>query len=159
MSETLHFRPSPTRRGFSLIELMIAVAVMAVIVAIAVPTYQGTVRKSRRAEATASLTAIMQAQERWRSNNPAYCTELTAAPTDDPAGLGQSDSTSGGYYTLALSNVGANGYTVTATATAGKSQAEDGDCATLRIRMNAGNINYGSASGWDDAASRKCWAR
>ncbi len=159
MSVSARYHPPMPRRGFSLIELMIAVAVMAVIVAIAVPTYQGTVRKSRRAEATAALNAIMQAQERWRSNNPAYCTELTAAPTADPPGLGQLSSTSGGYYALALSNVGANGYTVTATANGGTSQAEDGDCATLRIRMAAGNIDYGSASGWNDTASRKCWAR
>lgn len=143
--------PLSARRGFSLIELMIAVAVMVVIVAIAVPTYQGTVRKSRRTDATAAITAAMQAQERWRTNNPAYSASL--------ADLGQSVNTSNRYYTLSLDGVGANGYTVIATAVAGKTQAEDGNCATLRVRMAGGNITYGSASGWDDQPSRQCWAR
>lgn len=152
MPVTPRFHPPKARRGFSLIELMIAVAVMVVIVAIAVPTYQGTVRKSRRADATAALTAVMQAQERWRSNNPAYSAVL--------ADLNQAASTVNGLYTISLDGVGANGYTVIATAVAGKTQADDGTCATLRVRMNGGNINYGSASAaWDDTASKKCWAR
>lgn len=152
MPVTPRFHPPKARRGFSLIELMIAVAVMVVIVAIAVPTYLGTVRKSRRTDATAAITAAMQAQERWRSNNPAYSASL--------ADLNQAATTSNGYYTLSLDGVGANGYTVIATAVAGKTQAQDGNCATLRVRMAGGNINYGSASaGWDDQPSRQCWAR
>jgi type IV pilus assembly protein PilE len=152
----------PARRGFSLIELMIAVAVMAVIVAIAVPTYQGTVRKSRRTEATAALNAVMQAQERWRANNPSYCTLLTEAPTDVPAGLGQPGTTANAYYAISIDAAGANGYTITATAAAGKSQADDGNCARLRIRMASGNLFYGSAAAagaWDEGTSNRCWAR
>jgi type IV pilus assembly protein PilE len=145
-----------------LIEVMIAVAVLAVIAAIAVPSYQGVVRKSRRAEATAALNAAMQAQERWRTNNAGYCTLLTAAASADPPGLAQPGTTANGYYTMSMeaASVSATGYTIVATAVAGTTQAGDGDCATLRVRMSGGNISYGSASAaWDDNASKKCWVR
>lgn len=150
--------------GFSLIELMIAVAVLAVVVAIALPSYQGAVRKSRRAEAASALTAAMQAQERWRANNASYCTLLTALPTDVPPGLGQPSNTSNGYYTLSMDagTVSDTGYTIVASAQAGKSQADDGACARLRVRMAAGNIFYGSATSagaWVEGNTNSCWAR
>lgn len=154
--------PCRPRRGFSLIEVMIAVAILAVISAVAIPTYQGTVRKSRRAEASTALNAAMQAQERWRANNPGYCTLLTAAANADPPGLAQSANTPNRLYTLSMDadSVSATGYTIVAQAVAGTSQASDGDCATLRIRMDRGNISYGSASAaWDDTPSKRCWAR
>ncbi len=153
------FRPSPSlaaRSGFSLIELMIAVAVLVVIVAIAVPSYQGTVRKSRRTEAATAINAVMQAQERYRTNNPTYAGAL--------ADIGQPATTPSGYYAISIDNgsATATGYTVTATAVAGTSQAADGDCARLRVRAAAGNLFYGSASSggaWTEGSSNRCWAR
>ncbi|MCW5566993.1 MAG: prepilin-type N-terminal cleavage/methylation domain-containing protein, partial [Dokdonella sp.] len=47
-------------RGFTLIELMITVAIIAIIVAIAVPSYQDSVRKSRRGQVKADITELAQ---------------------------------------------------------------------------------------------------
>ena len=59
-------------RGFSLIELMIAIAVVGLLTAVAWPSFMESVRKSRRSEALAAMAAIQQAQERWRASHPSY---------------------------------------------------------------------------------------
>lgn len=62
----------PNASGFTLIELMIVVAVVALLVAIAVPSYQDQVRKSRRAQAKADLAELMQIAERHHTVNNTY---------------------------------------------------------------------------------------
>jgi type IV pilus assembly protein PilE len=146
-------------RGFTLIELMIVAAVLAVLSLIALPSFIDSVRKSRRSDAIASITLIQQAQERWRANHASYNDDLTGAA---PAGLGMPDTSAGGYYRLALSAVGAAGYTVTATAVAGTSQAADSACQKLMLRWAGGNTFYSSADdadNVDDSGARRCWAR
>jgi type IV pilus assembly protein PilE len=164
MSAKSGLDPSARRvRGFTLIELMIAVAVIAIIAAVALPTYNSAMRKSRRADAIAALSAVQMAQERWRANNPAYTGELTAAATATPPGLGlPSSQINGALYTVTVENVGASSYTAVATAVSGTSQADDGNCARLRVRVDVGNIFYGSASSggsFDESAGNRCWSR
>ena len=83
-------------RGFTLIELMIAVAVVSILVAVALPTFNDAIRKGRRSEAFAALSQVQQAQERWRSNNANYASNtqltlpITPATAGDPVGLGLS---------------------------------------------------------------------
>ena len=80
------------QRGFTLIELMIVVAVIAVLAAIAVPNYLEQSRKGRRAEASRAVGEFQLAMERWRAENPSYanCTgagcgsgTYPSAPTSD----------------------------------------------------------------------------
>ena len=59
-------------RGFTLIDLMIAVAIIAILSAIAFPSYQEALRKVRRAEARAALLQLMQEQERYYSQKGLY---------------------------------------------------------------------------------------
>lgn len=147
-------RPS-RRRGFTLIEMLIALVVMGVMVALALPSFMGSVRKSRRAEAFGALSAVQLAQERWRANNPTYSSLLS--------NLNVPATTASGRYGIALTGTTGTAYTAVATANSGNSQVEDGDCAKLSVRINAGNIFYGSApvSGTlvDSASGNACWSR
>ncbi len=149
-------------RGVTLIELMIAVAIVGLLGAVAYPTFMDSIRKSRRSDAFQAISAIQLAQERCRANNALYCASITALPTADPPGLNLLTTSGNGYYTLALDAISATGYRVTATPVGGRSQVNDGDCARLRATVAAGNITYGSATSagaFNDAASNRCWAR
>lgn len=68
--------------GFTLIELMIAVAVAAILATIAYPSYQEAVRRGKRAEGRAALMQLMQQQERFYSQRNSYIA-FSAASTDD----------------------------------------------------------------------------
>ena len=161
-----HARGLRVGRGFTTIELLIGLVVMGVLLALAFPSYQSSIRKSRRAEAFSALTAIQQAQERLRSNRETFATTLTAAVTATPPGLGWAPTatrTTGGYYDLTLSDINATRYVATATAVTGTSQDNDGACRVLAVRVDGGNIRYGSGSppNWAavDADPQRCWAR
>ena len=91
--------------GFTLIELMITVAVVAILAAIALPSYQEYVRKGRRAEAANMMGSVRMALERWRAENPSYA---TCGSTCTGAG-----GTSSFYKVPAITDAGATAYTVT----------------------------------------------
>jgi type IV pilus assembly protein PilE len=122
-------------RGFTLVEVLMAVALVAILAAVAMPAYFDSVRKSRRSEAFASMAQVQQAQERRRANEPAYTTSV--------ADLVPNATTPNGYYTLAIDSADAAGYV--ATATAAGAQDKDTRCHQLRVRVAGGNIGYGSA--------------
>lgn len=145
---------------------MIAVVVIAILAAIAYPSFMDSVRKSRRSEAMTALMQVQQAQEWWRSNHGAYAAndrlavDRKAKPPDSP-GLGLKATTPKGYYSIAISGDSATGYTATATAVAGTSQASDASCKTMAVRMTGGNLAYAGCGGGDCAfaSTNTCWAR
>ena len=143
--------------GFTLIELMIAVAVVGILLAVALPSFLDSIRKGRRAEAFAALSAIQQAQERWRSNRPAYTgTVLDLIPS--------ATSTPGGYYTMTVTlTTGTEPTSYVATADgSGSTQANDGQCAKLGVKVDKGAITYASCrscSSFTYAATDRCWSR
>ena len=59
-------------RGFTLIELMVVVAIVGILVGIALPSYQDSVRKGRRGQAKADMVELAQRAERWRTVNNKY---------------------------------------------------------------------------------------
>lgn len=141
-------------RGLSLIELMIGLAVVSILLAVAFPSYQASVRKGRRADAMNAINAVQQAQERWRSSNPAY---------GSLSNINVASTTPNGHYTMAVStpsgSTSATAYLVTATA--GGSQTADTQCNVLAAKVVDGTISYGSGSSstvdWSDA--NRCWAK
>ncbi len=145
-----------TRSGMTLVELMIVLVILAVIAAMAWPSFQQAVQRSRRADAMAALSEILQAQERWRANNPSYQATLANLP-------GARAISHDSHYDLSLvdGSVAATTYTARATARSSSPQAGDSRCQVLQVAVVGGNITYSSVAsgGAANAAPDPCWAR
>ncbi|MBI2779433.1 MAG: prepilin-type N-terminal cleavage/methylation domain-containing protein [Gammaproteobacteria bacterium] len=119
--------------GFTLIELMVTVVIIGILAAIAYPSYQDSVRQSRRAAAQAALVSLGNAMERVFTQNNTY-TPGGAAPTLGTAAgdifpaQAPLDGTSK-QYNLSIQPAPATTattYTIRATPISGTSQANDG---------------------------------
>jgi type IV pilus assembly protein PilE len=137
----MHSKRRPAR-GFTLIELMVVVAIVAILASIAIPSFVGQIRKSRRAEAITALQDVQLKLERWRVDHANYADPGGAAsyPQLPPDGHYK--------FTLTATTAAPNDYTITASPQAG--QAKD-SCGTLAITNAAGVISK-TASG-----SGNCW--
>ena len=126
-------------KGITLIELMVALVIVAIILSLAYPAYVDYVRKSKRGDAQQALMNWSVNQEIWRSNHPTYAgTDDIPAPALDN-------------YQLSVSGVGATSYTLTATAATGNDQnndkAKDGtSCAAMTLNQNGAKA---PAACWD----------
>jgi type IV pilus assembly protein PilE len=116
---------SPSTRGFTLIELMIVVAVVAILAALAIPSYNDQIRRSRRADAMSALESLALRQEQWRANNATYGTL---------AEIGGVASTEFYNYTV-VENTAAN-FRLRATAIVGSGQDRDSGCTQLEVDRN-----------------------
>ena len=115
-------------RGFTLMELMIAVVVIGILAAIALPGYRSYVTRSSREAAQAELVEYSGTEEKIFLNSNAYTAALTTAYNGtSTGGLGvTTGNTRDGRYTLSATVSGAS-YTLTATPIAGTTQASDGN--------------------------------
>jgi type IV pilus assembly protein PilE len=150
------------KRGFTMIELMIALVVIALLAAVAYPAYTDAIAKNRRAEGVAAIAAVQLAQERWRSNNDTYSSTYDATNKKFTDLNVSAQSGPEGYYLLSISDASDFGYTVTATAVSSKAQASDTNCVRLQIQVERAIVKYrsGAAAGaLDDTNQYKCWSR
>lgn len=126
-------------KGFTMIELLIVIAIVGLIAAIAYPNYTRSVAKTNRSAAKTALLQLQLAQERWRSSNPSYTNVI--ANLNAPAVNN---------YVLAITAAGATNYTITATAV-GNQLANDGGCSPLSVNEN-GPVT-------PNAAAQTCWSQ
>lgn len=144
-------------RGFTLIELMIVVAVIAVLAMIALPMFDEQLRKGKRAEAMRALAEIQLRQEAYRSNATSYG-NLTGADVANGNILGSVAAVTAynaglAYYTVTVSGNTATAYVITATRKG--DMANDPKCGDFTITYSAGTSTRGVTTGDVDY----CWRR
>jgi type IV pilus assembly protein PilE len=149
--------PAPTRdstthgpRGFTLLEILIVLVVVALLAAFALPGYRGQALRAHRVEAQAALLDLAAAQERHHLRHLRYATDalLTSAPPD---GLGLPRYTRNGRYSIDIA-AGADASDFTATATAVGEQATDTGCT--RFSIDARGVRTATGTG---GPSGTCW--
>ena len=119
--------------GFTLIELMIAVTIVAMLSMIAYPSFMQSVRKSKRTDAHTALTRASNNLERFFGTNNSYTTDAGQLGLMSEGGTAYSDN---GHYVMTIT-AGASGigssYVINAEAKAGDMQADDDGCTTLTL--------------------------
>jgi type IV pilus assembly protein PilE len=144
--------------GFTLVELMIVVAIVAILAAIAIPAYQKQIMQSRESSAKSALLDLARREETFYSSNNYYTTQL------DSLGYNSSNITSNAiqvpnntneaYYTVTIapasSGTTAATYTATATPVAGSTQVND-PCGTYQLDY------LGNQTATGTPTSGSCW--
>ena len=91
--------------GFTLVELMITVAILGVLAAVAIPAYSNYVNRAKQADAIIGLKAVQMAQEQFFSENNAYSSTIDILPGFDDTGAAD-NSYAKGEYTLTVVSAG-----------------------------------------------------
>jgi type IV pilus assembly protein PilE len=132
--------------GFTLIELMIVVVVIAILAAIAFPAYQNFVRNAQRSDGMTALMGIALAQERHRANNAEYADndDLIAGTL---AGVGVLSPK--GRYDLAITAAEATSFTATATKRDDGGISDPG-CSPLTLEYDGNTIETEPEGCWRD---------
>ena len=143
----MNTRTRASSSGFTLIELMVTVAIVAILGTIAMATYTSQVRKSRRTDARSAVMDLAGREEKLFSMINAYsATAADLGYTALPATIGS------GYYNLSVViNAPTDPPSYTITATAIGSQASDTTCATFTIDQ------LGSQSSTGSGTPAACW--
>ena len=133
-----------THRGFTLIEVMITVAIIGILSAIALPAYRDYITRGRIPEATSQLASKQVKMEQWFQDSRSY-----RAATGTDCYVGASDTTSSRFFTFTCAASSATAYTITATGTG----AMTGFVYT--VDQSGNKATTGVPTGW--TTSTTCW--
>jgi len=129
-------------KGFTLLELMMVVAIIGLLAAVGYPAYTSAVKKGERADAIDSLLSLASRMEEYYMNNDTYDGATVTAAGDGTVG---SNKTSDDLYTLSITSATAYAYTLTATP-----KKTDLECTTLTLD----SLGVKAATGSD---ATNCW--
>ena len=132
-----------TSQGFTLIEVMITVAIIGILAAIALPSYRDYIIRGRIPEATSQLAALQVRMEQWFQDSRSY------QVTGGNCYIGASPTSSSTYFNLTCATSSATTYTITATGTG----AMNGFVYT--VNQSGNKATTGVPSGW--TTSNTCW--
>jgi type IV pilus assembly protein PilE len=131
--------------GFTLIEVMIVIVIVAILVAVALPSYENSLQKGRRADAKAALLDVAGRQEQYMLDRGTYTNDMedlgfAADPMVSEEGHYSVDATdcSGGSSDLDRC------YLITATPRAGSPQVDDARCTSFVLNSNGAKTATGS---------------
>lgn len=138
-------------RGFTVIELMITAAILGILAAIAIPSYQSQMIKVRRTDGQSLLLDIAARQEQFYSDNTTFTNDMTALgfgsdPAASPEGYYRGDAVAGSTGDLATSFV--------ATAQRQGAQMADTQCYDLTLDSEG---SRGTDAHADGAVPQECW--
>lgn len=147
----MHRHTSPEKiqmSGWTLSELLISMALIAVLAAVALPTFNAQQRQARRSDAQSALQQLQLDQARWRGTHGTYASDLTSLGWD-------TNSSPGGHYRIRIDEATDQGYTLSATPIG--TQARDTACQPMRLQL----LHMASvvlSSGADTAGDpERCW--
>ena len=134
---------NPKQRGSTLIDVCAACVTGSVTMALALPSYQTYLERTRRGDAVVALQRVQQAQLRHQQTNGSYAMRLDQLG-DDGQVLSEH-----GLYRIAMFTEGPDSFEARATALPDREQAKDPGCAQLTLRVTHGVIAY--------EPSARCW--
>lgn len=139
-----------TPKGFTLMEVMITMAILAILAAIAIPNYTAYIQRGYRADAKAAILQVAQWEERFRTETNNYTAAI-------PAGMAVVPPSGTQRYAVAVA-VAAGQFTVTATAMGPQAADECGNFSLNQLGVRAviiGGTVYGAGTNEFD----RCWGR